>query len=152
MLDKIRPASLKAMTGRRNSGMRFGSLPVNSQSKRTLQPRTGNGPAFPAGRVVSDSPPAAKSNARHLKSPWRGEESNDYPHVVAVLNPGWRVIACKNSIQWILQNRRGSSWRSRFFFRTRSGLVAFAREYAGQIDGVALAILLRLPERIGGAS
>ena len=27
----MRPASLKAMTGRRDSGMRFGSLPVNSQ-------------------------------------------------------------------------------------------------------------------------
>ena len=31
MLDKVRPASLKAMTGRRNSGMRFGSLPVNTE-------------------------------------------------------------------------------------------------------------------------
>ena len=74
--------------------------------------------------IAPDTRPGAKSSAPHLKSPWRGEEGDGYRHVIAVLNPGWRVIVCKNQIQWILQ-RRGEQgrWRSRFFFRTRTGLV-----------------------------
>jgi hypothetical protein len=70
------------------------------------------------------------------------------------LNDRWRVIACKNSIQWILQRRRGGvdQWRGYWFCRTREALLRGAREHAGPIDGVALAVLLRLPERIGGAS
>ena len=45
-----------------------------------------------------------------------------------------------------------SRWRSRYFCRTRAGLIACAREYAGPIGGDALVILLRLPERRGGRS
>ena len=108
---------------------------------------------FPTARRLPNTRPAAKSNARHLCSPWRGEESDDYRHVIAVLNSGWRVIACKTSTQWILQKRRGSSdrWRSRYFCRTREGLILCVREHAGKIDGVALVRLLRLPTWIGGA-
>jgi hypothetical protein len=57
------------------------------------------------------------------------------------------VVACKNNIQWILQVRRGNRWHGKYFFRTREGLVLLAREYAGEISGDALVILLRLPER-----
>jgi hypothetical protein len=35
----------------------------------------------------------------------RGEETDDYPPVIARLNERWRVIACRGSIQWILQRR-----------------------------------------------
>ena len=82
----------------------------------------------------------------------RGEENDAYP-VVATLNCRWRVIVCKNSIQWILQTRRGGpdSWRGRSFCRTREALVRCARQHAGEIAADALVILLRLPERIGGA-
>jgi hypothetical protein len=98
--------------------------------------------------------PAGKSTARHLPRSLRGEESDDYHHAIAVLNDRWRVIACKNRIQWILQKRRGeqSRWRSRYFCRTREGLIACAHEYAAPIGGDGLVILLRLPERIGGES
>lgn len=88
------------------------------------------------------------SHASHLKNPTWGEASDSYP-TVAVLNDRWRVIRCRTSIQWILQKRRGgsSSWRNRYFCRTREGLIQCAREYAGEIGGDALVILLRLPER-----
>jgi hypothetical protein len=82
-----------------------------------------------------------------------GEEADDYP-TIAVLNNRWRVIACRNLIQWILQNRRGgpNHWRGRYFCRTREVLVRCAREHAGPIGGDALASLLRLPERFPEAS
>ena len=80
------------------------------------------------------------------------EESDAYPRIVARLNPQWRVIACRDGIQWILQARRGHRdglprWDNRYFFRSREGLVFGCHEYCGQIHGDALVILLRLPER-----
>ena len=137
MLDKIRPASLKAMAGR-NVGMRFGAHFVNSQNSTPIQ---------------ADTRPAGKSSVAHLSRPTFGEESDHYP-IVVQLNDRWRVVACKNSIQWILQRRRGGvdHWRGYWFCRTREALLRGAREHASPIGGAALAILLRLPERIGGAA
>jgi hypothetical protein len=102
--------------------------------------------------IVRGHLPAGKSSAPHFQRPRGGEESDDYRYV-AVLNHGWRIITCKNSIQWVLQQRRGEQkrWRSRYFCRTRSGLIQCVREHAGQIDGDALATLLRLPEWFGAA-
>lgn len=107
---------------------------------------------FPTARRLPNTRPGTKSNAPRLCSPWQGEESDDYRNVIAVLNSGWRVIACKTSIQWILQKRRGSSdrWRSRYFCRSRDGLIQCVREHAGEIDGVALVRLLQSPMWIGG--
>jgi hypothetical protein len=93
---------------------------------------------------------AAKSNTGHLSGRSRAEENDDYP-VVAALNPAWRVIACKHSLQWILQHRRGGpdSWRGEWFCRTREALVRGVRMHtgdAGLLPGDALVVLLRLPE------
>ena len=72
--------------------------------------------------------------------------------VIAALNSRWRVVVCKSGIQWVLQTRSSqTSWEGRYFCRSREGLILCAREYAGEIDGVALVRLLRLPEWIGGA-
>jgi hypothetical protein len=76
----------------------------------------------------------------------RGEESGSYP-VIANLNDRWRVVACSAGIQWILQRRRGDHWVGCWFCRTREALVRGARKHAGEIGGVALVTLLRLPER-----
>jgi len=87
-----------------------------------------------------------------VSGPSFAEKNDDYRFVVAVLNARWRVIGCVGGIQWILQCYGGpNSWRSRYFCRTREGLALCIHEYAGQIDGVAWARLLRLPKWIGGA-
>ena len=95
--------------------------------------------------------PAVKSTLPRLKTPACPEESDIYPHVIATLNPRWRVIVCKGGIQWILQCRRGPRWGGYSFCRTREALVRCARAQAGEIAADALVILLSLPERIGGA-
>ena len=80
------------------------------------------------------------------------EESDNYPRLVATLNNRWRVIVCKDGIQWVLQCRPGRSangWRGRSYCHTREALLRRARQQAGSVDDVALAILLRLPGRIG---
>lgn len=109
----------------------------------------GSGPALPAGRIASDSPPSAKSSVATVSSRFLREETDTYP-AIAVLNGKWRVVVCKHSIQWILQRRGGERWRSQYFCRSRLGLILCVREYAGSISGDALVILLKLPEWIGG--
>jgi len=87
-----------------------------------------------------------ESSARPVSAAARGEESETYPRVVALLNAHWRVIASGDGIQWILQTRKGQCWRNRYFYRSREGLVCGCRAYAGEIGGDALVILLRLPK------
>jgi hypothetical protein len=76
----------------------------------------------------------------------RGEESDSYP-TVAILNDRWRVVVSSAGIQWVLQRRRGDHWSGYWFCRTREALIRGARKHAGEIGGVALATLLRLPSR-----
>jgi hypothetical protein len=84
----------------------------------------------------------------------KSEEVDAYPAIVARLNDGWRVIVCRAGAQWILQHRRSpkkapaDDWRGRSFCRTSEALVRCAREYAGEIEPAACAVLAALPGRI----
>jgi hypothetical protein len=46
------------------------------------------------------------------------ETADDYSGIVAILNPEWRVIECRDRLQWILQHRgspktsRANDWRA----------------------------------------
>jgi hypothetical protein len=106
---------------------------------------------FPTARRLPNTRPASKSSAIHVSGRLRAEENADDRPLIAALNSRWRVVVCKNGIQWVLQTRRGTRWHGRCFCRTREGLILCVRERAGEIDGVALVRLLRLPEWIGGA-
>jgi hypothetical protein len=72
------------------------------------------------------------------------------------LNARWRVIACRDGIQWILQYRNRaetvsrSDWRGRSYCRTREALILCCDRYCGEIDPLAAATLQTLPERIDG--
>jgi hypothetical protein len=82
------------------------------------------------------------------------ESDDSYPATVAVLNRGWRVIECRDGIQWILQRRNRAenvarhAWRGRSYCRTREALIRCCDEHAGQIDPAARLTLVALPERI----
>lgn len=81
------------------------------------------------------------------------EAADDYDLVVAVLNENWRIIECRDRIQWILQHRgspeksRKDDWRGRSYCRTAEVLRQRAHQHAGRIDASALERLLSLPER-----
>jgi len=93
----------------------------------------------------------ALASAKGLPEISRRESDDDYVGVVARLNARWRVIECKDSIQWILQfaTRRHvqTGWQGRSFLRSREGLLRAVRDLAGPIDADALAILQVLPAR-----
>ena len=80
------------------------------------------------------------------------ESDGTYHGVVAVLNDNWRVIVCRDGIQWILQKAEktsnGAAWRGRSFCRTRLALIRVCGEHAGEIQPAAAAILAALPERL----
>jgi hypothetical protein len=87
----------------------------------------------------------------------RLETADDYAGLVAQLNPNWRVVECRDRMQWILQ-RRGSpqkahkdGWRGRSYCRTSEVLRRCTRVYAGAIDASAAANLASLPEWIAEA-
>jgi hypothetical protein len=66
------------------------------------------------------------------------------------LNEGWRVT--EDSIQWILQRRKGNprrkngGWRNRSFCDTRTGLLSCISENYGPVNVEALRIVHSLPE------
>jgi hypothetical protein len=105
------------------------------------------------GALVTEAPASA------LSSPGASSNSNESDHnyrwIVAQLNDRWRVIACKDGIQWVLQvgkpTKTGPSkdWRGREYFRRRKSLICACATSAGPIDPSALAILQALPEIIG---
>jgi hypothetical protein len=82
-----------------------------------------------------------------------GESYDAWP-VVARLNAGWRVIACRDGVQWILQRRgspekpRRDDWRGRSYCQTSEALIRCAREHAGEIEPTACTILAALPARL----
>jgi hypothetical protein len=57
-----------------------------------------------------------------------GESDENYCRVVTKLNPSWRVIECRDRVQWILQRRIRpetvvrATFRNRGYFRTREVL------------------------------
>jgi hypothetical protein len=69
------------------------------------------------------------------------------------LNEGWRVIVCRDGIQWILQfakkSGHGTAWRRRSYCRTKSGLIGVCAAHAGECDPKAAAVLEALPRMIG---
>jgi hypothetical protein len=80
------------------------------------------------------------------------ETSDGYARLVAQLSPDWRVIQCRDRLQWILQRSpkmsRRDDWRARSYCQTREALIRCAREYAGAVDAAAMATLIALPASI----
>jgi len=67
---------------------------------------------------------------------------------------GWRVIICRDGIQWIIQSsrcagRRHIEWKGRSYCHSRSVLLRDWRRHTGD-DCAVLAV--HLPDRIGGVA
>ncbi|WP_146198917.1 hypothetical protein [Falsochrobactrum shanghaiense] len=87
------------------------------------------------------------------QTPSHRESDANYHGVIAVLNDRWRVTACRDGIQWILQYRAGerngqSRYDSRSYCRTKEALIRVCRTHAGDISPTAMTVLNNLPERL----
>lgn len=82
----------------------------------------------------------------------RRESAENYAIIIFV-SANYRVIVCRDGIQWIIQNRRGKSgagarWRSISYCTTRKALIREWHAKTGDYHGAVA--LGKLPERIGG--
>ena len=83
----------------------------------------------------------------------RNESSDSYSDVVAVLNPKWRFIRCRDNVQWVLQSRDSATaakgvWRGRSHCGTKEALLRVCAAHAGELDPTAVGLLAELPDRI----
>ena len=83
------------------------------------------------------------------------ESDDDYARVVARLDDRWRVIVCRDDLQWILQRRDGeragrARWTGVGYFLTREALLRVSRASCVRVDPAALSALAALPEHMTG--
>ena len=78
-----------------------------------------------------DTPPTpSQTSGGSLPQPTSHRERDDsYAKVIAQLAPRWRVITCKDGIQWILQQRsvappNTGTWAGKSYSTTRDALIA----------------------------
>ena len=85
------------------------------------------------------------------------ERDDNYADVVINLSSRWRIIVCKDAIQYILQKRSVSppnigTWSGKTYSTTRSGLITACSDRELLSDPSARQALDDLPVRIGGAA
>ena len=79
------------------------------------------------------------------------ERDDGYKGVVAQLAPRWRVIACKDGIQWILQRKEashGGPWRGVSYHTNRDGLLQACGSLNLLSDDYNRHIIEALPDNI----
>ena len=76
----------------------------------------------------------------------RQEQSDAYPSIARV-NPSWRVIRCRDDMQWILQRRDGATWRGNSFHRDRDVLLDRIASRCGEVDAAVVDAIRALPVR-----
>ena len=81
------------------------------------------------------------------------ERDDDYLRVVARLGARWRVVVCKDRLQWIVQRRDAETahrahWRGVSFHLSRDALMSASVRLAGACDPGTLAILAALPAHL----
>ena len=98
----------------------------------------------PPPRGVKHGVPSPGNDARR-------ETSDLYNGVIVILASRWRVVAYRNSIQWILQKRTAEPvhegiWRGQSYFTSREALLADCASRELLFDPRTPAVLEALPE------
>ena len=97
--------------------------------------------------------PRDSMGAIHIVATSHRESDDDYRDVIALLAPRWRVICCRDGIQWILQKKEASHeapWRGVKHLTTKATLIEACGSLNLLSEPNAEAVLYALPERISG--
>ena len=76
--------------------------------------------------LITPPPTSVKGGACSVAIDAHRERSDHYSYVILRLNNRWRIILCRQGLQWILQRREnlhGGAWRGFRYFRTRTALI-----------------------------
>ncbi len=98
-------------------------------------------------------PRGVKYSVPGLGNETRRETSDFYSLVITVLAPRWRIVTCRNGIQWILQKRTAEPlhkgiWRGRSYHTTQNSLIEACAKLELLFDDKARADLDALPALI----
>lgn len=77
------------------------------------------------------------------------ETADDYPRLVTELCAGWRVVVCRDGIQWILQRREKGAATRPWRPTTKKALIRLCGELELPVEPNAAELLDALPERTG---
>ena len=100
---------------------------------------------------ISTPPTPSQNGGGSLPQPSSHKERDDcYAAVVLNLSTRWRIIVCKDSIQWILQKRsaepsHSGEWRGNSYVPHRDALIELSVKRGLLSDPSQLAILEALP-------
>ena len=93
--------------------------------------------------------------AAYAVIPSHRESEDNYHDVVAQLAPRWRVIVCKDYLQWIIQKRTAEplhrgEWRGQSYVTSRNSLIRLCASLELLSDDTVCATLDALPEQFSG--
>lgn len=85
------------------------------------------------------------------------ESDDGYRAIVVRFSDKWRVIVCKDHLQWIIQRSEGvrhgqRRWTGVHYCTTRDALLRLCRACGECADPAMLAVLSALPDVIGRAA
>ena len=94
--------------------------------------------------------------AAYAVTPSHRESDDNYLDVVAQLAPRWRVIVCRDYLQWIIQKRTAEPlhrgvWRGQSYVTSRNSLIRLCASFELLSDDTVFATLDALPEQFGGS-
>ena len=105
--------------------------------------------------MSTSAPPLPLQNhgGAHASTPSRRERDETYWGVIVALSDRWRVILCKDEIQFILQKRSVPSpntgtWAGKTYSTTRNGLIAACSSRELLSEAFARQVLEALPSDV----
>lgn len=121
-------------------------------AQHLLQQGSGRGKSLARAAAVSNIHGSAAHDHTAIQAPEplsHRERDDNYRDVIHQEN-GWRVILCRDGIQWIIQSRRNSGrrgveWKGHAYCVTRAALVREWRRLSGSYGSCFAA---ELPEQI----
>ena len=98
---------------------------------------------------VLNTPPSKNLRGAAVKAPISHKERDDNVNgVIVQLAPRWRVIVCKDGMQWIVQQKEashGGPWRGVSYHTNRDGLLRACGSLEA-LDSSGLEALEALPD------
>jgi len=79
------------------------------------------------------------------------ERDDNYAHVIANPSPRWRIIMCRDGMQWIIQKKEASHagpWRAEGYYTCCDSLIKACGKLDLLSDANTEAVLHALPARI----